>query len=345
MWYNNYGNEGDVVLSSRVRLARNIKGLPFPLAASGKQQAEVIDRCTDALTNIEGDTERRQSIKEMNLKYIDLSNMKDYEKQAISECHLISPQMIDDSKKRGLILSGDSRVSIMINEEDHLRIQCMEAGLDIDKCFENANLLDDVIEEKLDYAFDEDFGYLTCCPTNAGTGLRVSVMVHLPGYVLTGKFNELAGSLSQLGLTVRGIYGEGSKGLGNIFQISNQLTLGMTEQEIAERLKQLVSEVITNERELRKLLYKNDKYRVEDRIMRSCGILKNAVIVTTHEAMKRLSDVRLGVALGIIKDIGYEQLNEITYSILPANIIKNYNTANELSRDLKRGEIIRERMC
>lgn len=202
-----------------------------------------------------------------------------------------------------------------------------------------------ILKKAIDYAFDKDFGYLTCCPTNAGTGLRASVMVHLPGYVLTGKFNELAASLSQLGLTVRGIFGEGSKGLGNIFQISNQLTLGVLEEDITERLNQIVSEVVSNERELRRLLYKNDKYKLEDRIMRSYGILKNAVIMSSDEAMKRLSDIRLGVSLEIIKDIKYETLNEITYSILPANIIKNYNTANEFSRDLKRGEIIKERMC
>lgn len=340
MWYNEFGKDVDVVLSSRVRLARNLDGVPFPLAANEKQQEEVLDKCRGALLD-KGDN----TLEELDLKFIDLSKMEDYEKQAIAECHLISPQMINNDKRRGLILSGDSRVSIMINEEDHLRIQCMEPGFEIDKCFDTANKIDDHIEESLDYAFDKDFGYLTCCPTNAGTGLRASVMVHLPGYVLTGKFNELAASLSQLGLTVRGIFGEGSKGLGNIFQISNQLTLGVLEEDITERLNQIVSEVVSNERELRRLLYKNDKYKLEDRIMRSYGILKNAVIMSSDEAMKRLSDIRLGVSLEIIKDIKYETLNEITYSILPANIIKNYNTANEFSRDLKRGEIIKERMC
>ena len=340
MWYNEFGKDGDVVLSSRVRLARNLDGVPFPLAANEKQQEEVLDKCRNALLE-KGD----KTLEELDLKFIDLSKMEDYEKQAIAECHLISLQMINNDKQRGLILSGDSRVSIMINEEDHLRIQCMEPGCEIDKCFDTANKIDDHIEESLDYAFDKDFGYLTCCPTNAGTGLRASVMVHLPGYVLTGKFNELAASLSQLGLTVRGIFGEGSKGLGNIFQISNQLTLGVLEEDITERLNQIVSEVVSNERELRRLLYKNDKYKLEDRIMRSYGILKNAVIMSSDEAMKRLSDIRLGVSLEIINDVKYETLNEITYSILPANIIKNYNTANEFSRDLKRGEIIKERMC
>lgn len=340
MWYNEYGKDGDVVLSTRVRLARNIKDIPFPPYAKEKQQQEVIDKCKDALLSREN-----KAFEAMELKFIDLADMKPYEKQAIAECHLISPQMINEDRKRALILSGDSRISIMLNEEDHMRIQCMEAGFELDKCFDTANDLDDYIEESVDYAFDNDFGYLTCCPTNVGTGLRASVMVHLPGYVLTGKFNELANSLIQLGLTVRGIYGEGSEGLGNIFQISNQVTLGVLEEDIIERLKQIVSEVVSNERELRQLLHKNDKYRIEDKVMRSYGTLRSAVVMTSKEAMKRLSDVRLGVALGIIKDVKYETLNEITYLSLPANIVKNYNTTNEFSRDLKRAEIIKERMC
>lgn len=340
MWYNEYGKDGDVVLSTRVRLARNIKDIPFPPYAKEKQQQEIIDKCKSALLD-----SNDKAADKFDLKFIDMADMKPYEKQAIAECHLISPQMIKEDRKRALILSGDSRVSIMINEEDHMRIQCMDAGFELDKCFETANELDDRIEENIDYAFDNDFGYLTCCPTNVGTGLRASVMIHLPGYVLTGKFNELANSLAQLGLTVRGIYGEGSEGLGNIFQISNQVTLGVLEEDIIERLKQIVCDVVSNERELRQLLHKNDKYRIEDKIMRSYGTLKSAVIMTSNEAMKRLSDVRLGVSLGLIDGVKYETLNEITYLSLPANIVKNYNTTNEFSRDLKRAEIIKERMC
>ncbi len=340
MWYNEYGKDGDVVLSTRVRLARNIKNIPFPSYAKEKQQQEVIEKCRDSLLGREN-----KAFEAMNLKFIDLADMKPFEKQAIAECHLISPQMINEDRKRAIILSGDSRISIMLNEEDHMRIQCMESGFELQKCFDTANELDDYIEESIDYAFDNDFGYLTCCPTNVGTGLRASVMLHLPGYVLTGKFNELANSLAQLGLTVRGIYGEGSEGLGNIFQISNQVTLGVLEEDIIERLKQIVSDVVSNERELRQLLHKNDKYRIEDKIMRSYGMLKNAVIMTSSESMKRLSDVRLGVSLGVIDSVKYETLNEITYLSLPANIVKNYNTTNEFSRDLKRAEIIKERMC
>lgn len=339
MWYNEYGTDGDVVLSTRVRLARNISGMPFPPYSNEKQQTEVIEKCKAALMNRDN-----EKFSAMQFKYISLEDMKPYEKQAIAECHLISPQMINNDRRRGLILSGDSRISVMINEEDHLRIQCMDAGFEPDKCFEMIGGIDDYIEEKLDYAFDKDFGYLTCCPTNVGTGLRVSVMVHLPGYVLTGKFGELSASLSQLGLTVRGIYGEGSEGIGNIFQISNQVTLGLAEDEIVERLKQIISEVISNERELRQLLHKNDKYRIEDRIMRSYGILKSAVILSSNESMKRLSDVRLGVALGIITDVKYETLNEVTYLTLPANIVKNYNMTNEFSRDLKRAEVTKEKL-
>lgn len=340
MWYNEYGKDGDVVLSTRVRLARNIKGIPFPPYSNDKQQDEVTEKCKASLLKREN-----KAFEAMQLKYIDLSAMKPYEKQAIAECHLISPQMINNDRKRGLILSGDSRISIMINEEDHLRIQCMDAGFELKKCFDTANSLDDYIEETLDYAFDDNFGYLTCCPTNVGTGLRASVMLHLPGYVMTGKFNELANSLSQLGLTVRGIYGEGSEGLGNIFQISNQVTLGVLEEDIIERLDQIIAEVTFNERELRRLMHKNDKYRTEDRVMRSMGILRSAVIMSSNEAMKRLSDVRLGVALGLIADVKYETLNEITYTVLPANIVKNFGTTGEFERDLKRAEVIKERLA
>lgn len=339
MWYNEFGKDGDVVLSTRVRLARNIVGIPFPSLANSKQRQEVIEKCTKALIDDNKDLES------MNLKVIDLTAMKQYEKMAIAECHLISPQLANEERESALILSGDGRISIMVNEEDHLRIQCMETGFDIDKCYQTSNKLDDSIEESIDYAFDNDFGYLTCCPTNVGTGMRASVMLHLPGYVITEKFNELANSLSQLGLTVRGIYGEGSEGLGNIFQISNQVTLGVEEDDVIERLKQIVAEVIANERELREILYKNDKYKVEDRIMRSYGMLKSAIIMSSSEAMKRLSDVRLGVNLGIISGVKHEALNDITYAILPANIVKSYNTTNDFSRDLKRAEIIKERMC
>lgn len=331
MWYTECGKDSDVVLSSRVRLARNIKGIPFPERETAEQQEKVIELCRNAAEN-----------SSIGLDYIDIGAMKDYERQAIAECHLISPQMMDTDIKRAVLLSKDSSVSILVNEEDHLRIQCMAAGFDIETCFAQANRIDDAIEEKADYAFDSQFGYLTCCPTNMGTGMRASVMVHLPALTASGSINSIIDSLGQLGMTVRGIFGEGSKATGNIYQISNQLTLGETEENILERFEQIITEVIDKERSLRSRIYEADKYRIEDKLLRSFGVLINAVILSSSEAMSRLSDVRFAVELGIIKGVTPEQLNTATYAILPANIVKAYNITSASERDIKRAQLIKE---
>ena len=331
MWYTECGKESDVVLSSRVRLARNIEGIPFPERATAEEQDKVIEICKNAVFD-----------SDIKLNYIDIGAMKDYEKQAIAECHIISPQMMDNSIKRGLLLSDDSSVSVLVNEEDHLRIQCMSAGLELDKCFEMANRIDDSLEQTADFAFDSQFGYLTCCPTNVGTGMRASVMVHLPALTISGGINSVIDSLSQLGMTVRGIFGEGSKATGDIYQISNQTTLGESEENILERFEQIITEVIGKERELRTTIYNADKYHIEDKLMRSFGILTNAVILSSAEAMTRLSDVRFATELGIIKDMSLQKLNTAIYAVLPANIVKNYNLTDPTERDLKRAEIIKE---
>ncbi len=337
MWYREYGTDGDVVLSSRVRLARNIQGIPFPRRTNAEQQEQVLSLCKDAMLKSENDWNK-------SISYIDLSLMEDYEKQAIAEKHIISPQMMENNRKRGILLSDDNKISILLNEEDHIRIQVMEAGFELEKCFQEANRVDDWMEQTVDYAFDEQIGYLTCCPTNAGTGMRASVMMHLPALTMSGTINRVIDSLNQLGLTVRGIFGEGSKATGHIYQISNQLTLGAAEEDIIEKFKQIITEVIAKEREMRQRLYQADKFRLEDRLMRSYGILRHAVILTSGEAMKCLSDVRLAVDLGLITDLKPEVLNAVTYEILPANIMKEYNLANPGDRDLKRAEIVRERM-
>ena len=337
MWYAECGKEGDVVLSSRVRLARNLKGIPFPARASEEEQNLVIFKCKEAILDKETTLQKK-------VNFIDLSVMEPYEKQAIAERHLISPQMMDNNIKRGILLSDDNKLSVLLNEEDHIRIQTMAAGFDLDQCFEEANRVDDLIEESVEYAFDNQIGYLTCCPTNAGTGMRASVMVHLPALTLSGTVNQVIDSLAQLGLTVRGIFGEGSKAVGNLYQISNQLTLGAAEEDILEKFKQIIEEVIEKEREMRTRLLETQKYKLEDRLMRSFGILKYAVVLTSDEAMKRLSDVRMGIELELIKDISLETINGIVYEVLPANIMQKYNLSDPGERDLKRAEIVRERM-
>lgn len=336
MWYTECGPMGDVVLSSRVRLARNIREIPFSSRMTEQQREQAVNQCKAAV--MEGNSALKDS-----MKFFDLDSMEPSDKQALTECHILSPQMADGKQKhKGLILSDDQKTSILINEEDHVRIQCMTAGFDLESCLKQAERVDDIMEETLTFGFDERFGYLTCCPTNVGTGLRASVMVHLPALVMNNGMERIISSLSRLGMTVRGIYGEGSKALGNIFQISNQVTLGVTEEETVQKLTRLVQEVVDTERELRKKLYESNKIALQDRVMRSYGVLTNAVSLSSEETMRMLSDVRLGVNLEIISSLTAEQVNEMMYRILPANIIKHYNLTSAADRDLKRAEIIKE---
>ena len=324
MWYTKFGKSGDVVLSSRVRLARNIAKIPFGVKMTKAAETKVIDECRKALPD---------------LKFIDFSVMSDTEKQALAETHLVSPEMVQNRHQCGILVSNDCSVSVMLNEEDHIRIQAMCAGLDLKACLNKANQIDDTLEENLDIAFDEKLGYLTCCPTNVGTGLRISAMLHLPALTETGNMEHIIRSLSKLGLTVRGIYGEGSQALGNIYQISNQITLGVTEDETVEKLERVINDIIEKERSISRELYSKNTFRLEDRLLRAYGTLTNARLLSSDETMNLVSDVRWGVNLGIIKNVNLETLSEVWYSTLPASITKAHNTQNMTERDLKRAEL------
>ncbi len=327
MWYTKFGPSGDIVLSSRVRLARNIADLPFGNAMTTQQQTEVLDKVREALPD---------------MRFIDFSAMSAVQRQALCECHLTSPEMIENKRQCGILTNESCTECIMLNEEDHIRIQAMAPGFDLSACLDAANHLDDQLEKSVDYGFHKDFGYLTCCPTNVGTGMRASVMLHLPSLSSTGRMEAIIRSLSKLGVTVRGLYGEGSKAQGNIYQISNQVTLGSSEEETIEKLTRLITDIIEKERTLGQNLYSQDKFRFEDRIMRSYGILTNARILSSAETANLLSDVRWGINLGIIKDINMETLTKVFYDTLPATIIKNHNLTTALERDLKRAELVNE---
>lgn len=330
MWYTNYGKDGDVILSSRVRLARNLSDMPFPIKETVEQQKEIIEKFKEISKEIP------------NASFINLSDMSERDKQALSEQHLISPNMINNDILRGLILSDDGRLSIMVNEEDHLRIQAMREGFALEECRKAADAADDIIESRADYAFSEKLGYLTGCITNVGTGLRASVMAHLPALSASGRMGELSRNLSKMGVAVRGLFGEGSEALGNIYQISNQITLGISEDETISRLSEIVTEIIAQERTLEAKIYDADKFRVEDRVCRALGLLKSARIITSNEALSLLSDVRFGINLGIIKGVQKDMPNKILYSVLPGTIAKNFNIESVSERDIKRAEIIRE---
>jgi protein arginine kinase len=228
----------------------------------------------------------------------------------------------------------------MVNEEDHLRIQCILPGLKLDESWDMADKIDDLIEETIDYAYDEKIGYLTSCPTNVGTGIRASVMVHLPALTITGQISNILNSVSKIGMAVRGIYGEGTQALGDIYQISNQVTLGQSEKEIIENIEGVAKQIISSERRAREELYKKQRVQIEDRVGRAFGILSHAKVMSTKEYMTLMSDVRLGIVLGILS-VDLDKLDRLTTQIQPANLQKIYGMQlNPYERDVKRAEYV-----
>lgn len=337
-WYCENGPESDIVVSSRVRLARNLDDYPFPSRMNKEQQTNLLNRVKDAFTGAESSFLQK-------FVFVDIPGLSPIDRHSIVEAHLISPDLADSQKTCGVLLSKDKKVSIMINEEDHLRIQSLYAGLQIDKAWENCSKIDDYLEGKLKFAFDSKYGYLTCCPTNTGTGIRASAMLHLPALTMTGYINNILEACGKLGIAVRGLYGENSEASGNMYQISNQVTLGLSENEIVTNITNITKQIIEQERMLRKELYKQNPFRMEDKIYRSLGVFTHARIISTEESFKALSDVRLGVDMGIIKNISKETLNEISMIIQPATLQKL--AGHPLSpdeRDIKRAEVIRSKL-
>jgi protein arginine kinase len=338
-WMQEDGPESGVVLSSRVRLARNLRGSPFPMLSAPAQSQAVMEQllgvAENGLLNGLGP-----------IDFIRLNELTELEKLVLVEKHLISPNLAHESRNGALILSQNEDISIMINEEDHLRIQCMRSGFQIRKAWETANLIDDVFEEQIDYAFDENRGYLTSCPTNVGTGIRASVMLHLPALVLTGQINRILSAVTQVGLAVRGLYGEGSEATGNLFQVSNQITLGQSEKEIIENLHQVARQIIEHEKAARTRLLSESRIRVEDRVRRSYGILSHAAIMDSKEAAQRLSDIRLGVHLGLLPQVDERMLNELLVSTQPGFLQQTYGEAlHPEQRDMTRADLIRSRLA
>lgn len=338
-WMNEEGPDSDIVLSSRIRLARNLKDIVFPTLASSDDLERVIQLLNESLCN--------QNYQDLgNFEMIKIDDTEFIEKRVLVEKHLISPHLAEVSEQgAAVILSEDENISIMVNEEDHVRIQCLVPGLQLSKALQLANRIDDLIEEKVDFAFDEKRGYLTSCPTNVGTGLRASVMMHLPALVLTHQINRIIPAINQLGLVVRGIYGEGSEAQGNIFQISNQITLGKSEHDIAQDLGSVVAQVITQERAAREMLLKSSYTQLEDKVWRSYGVLANSRIIQSSEASQCLSDLRLGIDLGFITNISRSILNELMILTQPGFLQQFAGkklTADD--RDVRRATLIRERL-
>ena len=338
VWYVDSGPEQDVIVSSRVRLARNFKNFPFPGMMNNEQANEIINICNSSVPNNNGASAS-------DFLFIKVDDLNVVDRQSMVEKHLISPEMLKNTYSKALLISNDEKISIMINEEDHLRMQCLFSGMQLDEAWDIINKVDDMIENKVEYAYDENYGYLTCCPTNVGTGMRASVMAHLPSLVMSGHINSLLNAVGKVGLMVRGLYGEGTQAMGNIFQISNQVTLGISEEETIENLKSVVRQIIQQERTERKKLIEPIRLKLEDRIHRAYGILSNARIISSDEAMKLLSDIRLGVNAGILRNVKLEVINELMILTQPANIMKTFGSnINAEERDLKRAELARQKL-
>lgn len=327
-----YGRIEDIVISSRIRIARNIDKYKFPQSMNVKEANSLTGEMLEIMA---GSDDRYDFHK--------IKDLTTTEKTSLVEDHLISPALYRANLRGGFFLRDDKKVTLMINEEDHLRIQALFPGFNLRESWKTASELDDYIESKIGYAFHEKFGYLTSCPTNVGTGLRASIMVHLPAIKLTNNLKELVEILRKVGLTLRGLYGEGSKGFGSLYQISNQTTLGQSEEEIIDKLEKIVLQVIDRERSTRKFLMDKGRISLEDKIIRSYGLLNYNRKINTEEAMTYISDVKLGMDLGILEGTSSESLKELTIDIQPGKIqCRLEKELNKKERDIERSNYIRE---
>ncbi|GGJ01316.1 protein-arginine kinase [Alicyclobacillus cellulosilyticus] len=337
-WMRDGGPQDDIILTSRIRIARNIQDIPFPILQTQGHANQVLDTVRRAIA-------QPAFTRLGQFEMVRMSDMPLLDRQVLMEKHLISKELVDKPRHGAVVLRDDEVVSIMVNEEDHLRIQVIMPGLRLKEAWQLADQIDDALETEIPYAFHERYGYLTACPTNVGTGIRASVMMHLPALVLSGQINRILTAISQVGLTVRGLYGEGTESAGNLFQVSNQVTLGESEEEIIANLMSVVQQLIDHERQARRMLLSENRDALEDRICRSFGILAYARRMDSKETLERLSDVRLGIDLGIIKGVSAGILKELMIMTQPAFLQKYFN--QELSpaeRDVRRAALIRERL-
>ena len=331
-WYLQNGKESDVVISTRVRLSRNIKGIPFINRASKEELKEVYEKMKEITPSLG-----------YNLKFLSLDDMDSITKQSLVEKHLISPDFAKTKMPyTAIIINDEENICIMVNEEDHIKLQVFTSGLDIDNLLNLAIEIDEKIESLVQYSYHKKYGFLTACPTNVGTGLKISTLVHIPALQLTGNLNKMLNIINNLGMNVRGLYGEGSKAEGDVYQVSNNQTLGITEKEIAKNLNLLAQKIIDQERLARKYLSKNS-LKLEDEVYRSYGILVNARRLSEEEAIDLLSKVKLGTDLGIIKELNDKKIKELILFTKPANMQKRLSAKlSVIDQEASRCEVIKQ---
>jgi len=330
---NNLDNK-NIVITSRIRLARNLKDYKFPIKMTSEESDKVISEVNSVVEK-----------QNLNYKLTYMKDLSDIEKNVLIENHLISPALAEKKEAAALLLSTDQKVSIMLNEEDHIRIQTLGEGMTLKECWNESTKIDDILEEHIDYAFDKELGYVTSCPTNIGTGMRASVMLHLPALSITNQIEKLVYGISQLGVAVRGVYGEGTKSMGHLYQISNQGTLGASEETLIDKISQIVMQIVEKEEKTREHLKKNNLSELEDDVYRAYGLLTNARRMTAEEAMKLLSILKLGNDIGIVPMYEGKDIYNIMIKIQP-NIISSTEGIILLpkERDKKRAELIRNEL-
>jgi len=343
-WLKNPGPGCEIVFSSRVRLARNLAGFNFPCRAAHVQREEVLNNVMSVCRKlIDGD----------EMIFARIEDLSELDRHFLLERHLVSQEHIlpfnegtkSSFKGKGVVIAPDERLSVMINEEDHIRAQHITSGFDLENCFKSVNQFDDLLSANLEYAFLPEFGHLTACPTNVGTGLRASCMLHLPALVFTKRINKVLELLAKISFTARGFFGEGTQALGNFFQISNQVSLGVSETEVIGNLTGVVNQVKEQELDARDTLIVRHKLSLEDNVWRAVGLLQNSRLINTQEAFNHLSMLSLGLDLGIISGIKRELVNSLFVAIQPAHIQKTESKQlNEIERDCVRSEILREKV-
>jgi len=313
-WLKGTGPESDIVISSRIRLARNVAGFPFIRKCSDEDRKKIERQVRTRLEALSGWEQ---------IQYVDVAALSEIDRQFLVERQLISREIAESEGSRAVAIDPCEQFSVMVNEEDHLRIQVMHSGLDLFSAWDQIDALDNAIEREVLYAFHPQYGYLTACPTNVGTGLRVSVMLHLPGLVITQQIEKVFRSMQRINVTVRGLYGEGSQYTGDFYQVSNQVTLGHTEHELLEMVgNEVVPRIIDYERKARDFLIEKGEQDLHDDVSRALGILSTARKISSEETMHYLSKVRMGVNLGLIDDVQVATINKLFIHTQPAHLQK-----------------------
>jgi protein arginine kinase len=335
-WLRGEGPEADIVVSSRIRLARNLADFPFSNRASAMQKGEIEGLLRERVTKLDGS---------IRLQYLQLHVLEPIDRQFLVERQLISREHATSEGQRGVAIEARETRSIMINEEDHLRLQVLRSGFQLDEAWDDINQLDDLIEQRVTYAFSEEFGYLTACPTNVGTGMRASVLLHLPALHMTKQIEKVFRALQKINLAVRGLYGEGTRASGDFYQISNQVTLGKAEGDILKEIREVVPQIISYERMSRNTLLRESRSLIQDKVSRAYGTLRSATMMTSEETMDLLSSVRLGINLSLIDDLTIPAVNELFLQTQPAHLQKLQGQALDgEERNVARANYLRSKL-